>query len=114
MNLQEFWSLYGEWVIVALTFLAGLVVTSGRPTPTLIKFIQWVKLKLNLSSNSAATLKWVVAGVLSAVFMVINGDLVLDWGALSPGAFLALMYLFQNNLHDWYKKLEEAGALRLT
>lgn len=104
------WQEYG---IALLSFVLGLILTGGRPAPTLISLIQILKDWLNRilpGQNWGAILKWVFAGLLTISFAWINGDL--NFGELTPAVLIALLTLFQKNLHDWYEKLKEAGAFR--
>jgi len=104
------WQEYG---IALATFLVGILVTSGRPMPTIILLIQMLKGWLNRilpGADWGAILKWVFAGLLTAAFAWINGDL--NFGELTPAILLSLLYLFQSNMNEWYEKLKEAGALR--
>ena len=102
-----------EYAVMVATFLLGILVTSGRPMPTLIKLIQVLKGWLNKilpGSNWGAILKWVFAGLLTAAFAWINGDL--SFSELTPAVLLGLFYLFQSYMSAWYEKLKESGALR--
>lgn len=104
------WQEYG---IVLVTFLLSIIITGGRPAPTLIYLIQVLKGwfgKVLPGVNWGALLKWLFAGLLAAAFAWVNGDL--NFGELTPAVLLGLLYLFQQNMHEWYEKLKEAGALR--